>query len=232
MDEPKLEQFGLIKEQYDLLSKKRLSGHKFINDLSFAVCVLTVSLIFWNTSPEEDRIFNTICAGIFLGPLVGMFVGKGAWFLFIRSRSRYSQEYRKLAQYEASHKNYEEWWNRTQESFWLSLSGKQFESELARLYSKLGYRVDLPKMGGGDKGIDFALLYEGGARIIVQCKRHKKPVGPHAARDLYGTLINSRAQGAILASVSGFTPGVLEFVERKRIKLVSLEDIKRMVKEA
>ena len=64
---------------------------------------------------------------------------------------------------------------------------------------------------------------EGGMRIIVQCKAHKKPVGPHVARDLYGTLISSHARRAVLASTSGFTPGVIEFIRGKPIELLSVD---------
>ena len=75
-----------------------------------------------------------------------------------------------------------------------------------------------------DKGIDI-ILKKNGKTIVVQCKAHKKPVSPHVVRDLYGTLVDSQADEAILASISGFTSGVREFVIGKPISLISLEDI-------
>lgn len=231
MREPKLQDFGLTKEKYDLLIKRRLKGSKLVKSVFYVIGVILIALFFWDTSSEEDRVFYAISGGFFGGSIVGMAMAQVARFLYVRLRNRHSHEYRMLNRYEVAHKDYVDWWNRTQESFWTSLSGKQFESELALLYLKLGNKVEFPQKGIGDKGIDFTLVYQGGAKIIVQCKRHKKPVGPHIARDLYGTLINSRAQGAILASVSGFTPGAVEFVKKKRITLVSLKDIKRMVME-
>ena len=59
-----------------------------------------------------------------------------------------------------------------------------------------------------------------GEKLIVQCKNHKPPIGPSVARELYGTLMASDAQRAILASVSGFTKGVNEFVAGKPIELI------------
>ena len=57
-----------------------------------------------------------------------------------------------------------------------------------------------------------------------KCKAHKKPVGVATVRDLYGTLNHVNCNRAILASVSGFTQGVDEFIEGKPIELMDLED--------
>ena len=78
-----------------------------------------------------------------------------------------------------------------------------------------------------DHGIDI-ILYKENEKIIVQCKAHKNPAGPHVVRDLYGALVESKANSAILACTSGFTSGVYEYVKRKKIKLMNLEDIINM----
>jgi hypothetical protein len=234
MEEPKLEQFGLNRDLYNYLAKNRNRGHKFIRAVSVIIGWTALGIIGWQENFDESivpRIVISAVISFFPGSVLALLIDTVLWHLYVATRNRFSKIYQKLNQYEVAHKNYVDWWNRTQESFWKSLSGKRFESELAILYSKLGYQVDFPKKGGSDKGIDF-LLYQGSARIIVQCKRHNKPIGPHFARDLYGTLVSSHAHEAILASVSGFTPGVQDFVKGKRITLVSLEDIMRMTKEA
>lgn len=48
------------------------------------------------------------------------------------------------------------------------------------------------------------------------------------ARELYGVLMHEGAEEAIIASVSGFTQGVVDFVKGKKIKLLDLEDILKM----
>lgn len=84
-------------------------------------------------------------------------------------------------------------------------------------------------LGFDDKGIDIKLTKDG-KNMIVQCKAHKNPIGPSVVRELYGTLVSSKADEAILASISGFTAGVIEFVRDKPIKLISLNDILEMQK--
>ncbi len=75
--------------------------------------------------------------------------------------------------------------------------------------------------GAGDKGVDIKL----GDGTIVQCKAHRGPVPPAAARELYGTLEHFKAPQAILVSRSGVTKGVREFVEGKPIKIWGVHDL-------
>lgn len=112
---------------------------------------------------------------------------------------------------------------RSRREFWTSLSGQDFEQELANLYRRLGYEATVAR-AGGDGGIDID-LFGNGEHVIVQCKAHGKPVGPHVVRDLYGTFTQSEASRAILASTSGFTSGVKNFVLGKEIELLSVDDI-------
>jgi hypothetical protein len=132
-------------------------------------------------------------------------------------RYRRAQRYRKaLAMFRA-------WWVRTQEEFWLSLSGLQFEAELAAVFRRAGFRAELTAVSG-DKGVDI-WLYTKRGKEIVQCKAHSGPIGPAVARELYGTLQHFGAPAATLASTSGFTKGVRAFARNKPIVLMDLRDI-------
>lgn len=113
--------------------------------------------------------------------------------------------------------------NKTKIDYWLSLSGLDFEMHLADLFRKIGYTATVTN-ASGDNGIDIVLA-KGLEQVIVQCKQHAKPVGPATARDLYGALMASSAQRAILASTSGFTNGVHAFTCDKPIELMDVRDI-------
>lgn len=115
---------------------------------------------------------------------------------------------------------------RVKRDFWFNLSGSDFEHELAALYRQSGYSATVTRCSG-DEGIDILLVGREG-RGIVQCKQQAKPVGPAVARELYGSLIASRASFAILACTSGFTQGVFAFVKDKPIELIDVDDIVRM----
>jgi len=113
------------------------------------------------------------------------------------------------------------WLDRSRRGWWLGLSGLRFELELARLFRALGWDAT-PTRASGDGGVDI-VEKRAGVKFIVQCKNHKLPVGPSVARELYGTLLASDAQRAILASVSGFTKGVNEFAKGKPIELIDID---------
>ena len=114
--------------------------------------------------------------------------------------------------------------------YWLNLDGLTFESELGDLYRRLGYDVETTPVTGDD-GIDLVLKKDG-LTTIVQCKSHQQPVGPAIAREIYGALISSKADNAILACTSGFTPGVFSFAKDKPISLISAKEILALVESA
>jgi restriction system protein len=114
--------------------------------------------------------------------------------------------------------------------YWLTLDGLAFERELGNLYRRLGYDVKTTPVTGDD-GVDLVLKKDG-LTTIVQCKSHQQPVGPAIAREIYGALISSKADNAILACTSGFTTGVFAFVRDKPISLVSAKEILVLVESA
>ena len=134
--------------------------------------------------------------------------------------------YRSVQAYKNVAAEFEKWYLRTQAAFWDSLSGRQFEHEVANLLSRQGHNPQLNK-GFDDKGVDIFL----GTQTIIQCKAHKKPVGPAIARELFGTMKDHHARNAILISKSGFTKGTIEFSKRKPIQLWDMRTLIEMQKE-
>ena len=61
---------------------------------------------------------------------------------------------------------------------------------------------------------------------LLSC--HEQPIGVGVARELYGVLMHEGTDEAMIASVSGFTQGVEDFVQGKNIELLDLEDILKM----
>jgi len=131
-------------------------------------------------------------------------------------------QYHKVALYEEAIRKYEY----LQERYWKSLKGAEFESVLARLYTDMGYSVHQTK-GSGDEGIDL-ILRKDNKEIIVQCKGHEKPIGVGAIRDLYGVMMHSGAEGAVLACPVGFTDGVRKFANGKSIELLTAKELVEM----
>lgn len=209
MEEPKLSDYGLTEQQCQLVKTRKTQ----LSCVLFFIGILLGGTVAY-IAREDDALvalFIVAWSGVIFAALVTPIL-RAFWPL-----------YKRVENFKNKKSAYESWLIRTQQEFWLSLSGKRFEQELAYLYSKLGYKIQLTPTTA-DKGIDI-ILKKNGKTIVVQCKAHKKPVSPHVVRDLYGTLVDSQADEAILASISGFTSGVKDFVVDKPIGLISLEDI-------
>ena len=142
---------------------------------------------------------------------------------------RYSWEEQMRALRLAEHRRIEAQRARERENreYWMQLNGLEFERELAGLFMCYGYRVESTP-ASGDEGVDL-VLRKNGKTIVVQCKSHQAPIGPAIVRELYGSMIASRADGAVLACTGGFTRGVVRFAEGKPITLLSAQEITQAV---
>lgn len=128
-----------------------------------------------------------------------------------------------LSNYKSQLQFYEYWQRRKQKDYWLRMSGRQFEESVAQLFRKHGYTARITNQGG-DGGVDIWIERDG-KKMIVQCKRYNKPIGPHVIRDLYGTMHQLKVDEACIASTGGFTKGVREFADGKNIELLDLNRI-------
>ena len=107
--------------------------------------------------------------------------------------------------------------------YWLNMSGWEFEKQVARLYETHGYNSVITK-GSADGGVDI-FLKKDGLKYAVQCKNHRKPVGPASVRDLYGAMRHERVSKGIFISSNGYTTGAREFSLNKPIELLDISDI-------
>jgi hypothetical protein len=111
--------------------------------------------------------------------------------------------------------------------YWQNLTWRQFEKETALLLNNLGIEASATK-GTGDKGVDIVAAYRN-RKVLVQCKKHKAPVGPAIVRELVGTLISENANLGIIVSISGFSIGAQEAASG-RILLLEIGDLLQLEK--
>jgi len=110
--------------------------------------------------------------------------------------------------------------------YWYSLDGFEFENEVSNLFAKSGQFINVFKTKGtGDGGIDLILTHNDGTKVIVQCKAHKKEIGPHTVRDLYGTMQSEGIKDGVLISLSGVSSGARDFIKDKNISIVDVNGI-------
>jgi hypothetical protein len=117
--------------------------------------------------------------------------------------------------------------------YWFLLGGHKFEEEVSKLFQESGsYSSVVKTKGSGDGGIDLILTVTDGTMTLVQCKAHKKEVGPHVARDLYGAMHSAGISKGIIISLGGVTKGVRDFIKDKDILIIDVNDIIKMQKSS
>lgn len=224
MNEPRLEDFGLTDADYNLYESKKYSyrGGK----IGFGFAILSwFALILFGIIKIKDMSIDAII----LIPFSVILVGAISNFVYEQIVKLKDKNYRQYLKFEKQKKEYDAWWTKNQALYWQRLSGRKFEQELGYLYSQLGYKVRLTPYSD-DGGIDL-ILEKNKIRTIVQCKAHNKPIGPAVVRELYGTLISSGADKAILATLQGVTSGARSFISGKPITVIAIDDIIRMRKQ-
>lgn len=231
MKEPKPKDFNLTPEFVEQSANNDENIFFKTYDKTFWLIVFAIAL-FLGSGMEGVELWTLeyFVISIFLMLPVGLFLGVGSHLLsdFYNEilLPLFNKKYSNLKKYKKKLKEYENWFFRTQLDFWRSLSGRQFEIELASLLKKHGHTVKVVG-GAGDKGIDIIL----DNNTAVQCKAHKSKVGPAAIRDLIGSMQNANYKQGILASVNGFSKGVYEYNKKNNIKLLDASHYIQLQKE-
>lgn len=230
MIEPKLKDYGLNDEKIIRVHKLK---DRITNFMLFVP--IGVGLLWVIYSSIISLLENGFTIGIIFGIIyelliVGILGFISVFFIlpFTEIIEIFIKDSKRVEQFEKACVEYKDWLYRTQENWWKSLNGFNFERQVGELYQKLGYNVKFTPLVA-DEGIDLVIL-KNGIKTIVQCKNTSKPVSPSVLRDLYGTLIANQANDAILVSSSGCTKGSLKFMRDKPIRLITIRDIIDMQK--
>ena len=217
-------------KQREIIIKKKYAKYLW---LIYAIGYGIVSYLYWI---NDIKIFESRMLGALICPLfsygymapVFAFIFFGNYYdKFVNNRIQNEELYQKYKNYSDRLKAYNFWIDIRKLDYWMSLDGHTFENAVAAAFRRQGYIAAVSKQGG-DGGIDIVLT-KGAERIAVQCKAHKKEIGPYVVRDLYGTMQHLHFTEGILVSRSGFTQGVYDFAKGKPIKLYNLNNILKMI---
>jgi HJR/Mrr/RecB family endonuclease len=220
---PTLADFGISDADISQVEAQDTKADRLKGVLNFGEALVALSSFVWAGFVVSDYPELSGWTGVFSYITLVSATCAVAAFLKEKMEHRLVHRHRKsdpVHRYQHAVAAFEDWWVRTKADHWQRLSGRKFELELARLFNAIGWEARATR-ATGDGGIDIEAKING-ARVIVQCKAHSKPVSPAVARELYGTLLSSKAESAMLASVSGFGRGVHEFVVGKPISLIDL----------
>lgn len=112
----------------------------------------------------------------------------------------------------------------------LQLDARQFEFEITNLFRRKGYKSFATRVTRDD-GVDVFASNED-EKVIIQCKRWKRPVGRDKVDELAGVQKRHSANRAILATTSTFSEDAKRAAHENGIELWDFHRIKREWQEA
>lgn len=219
---PTLRRYGLpddIEEQIKRLDNEFENKRCIIQILSFLLILILGYL--YGIIRTHNTDFALIYSAISMVPAIVCYI------LISRRKPPKTKLHYLYDKFKDDVKSFYHWNNKKSKDYWLKLSGTAFEYDLAELYNLIGYKANLTK-ASGDKGVDI-ILEKDYELTIVQCKAHKSKISPQVAKKLFESMNYFGVDKGVLASVSGFTPGVYEYINGKNITLVDINNILKMI---
>lgn len=113
----------------------------------------------------------------------------------------------------------------------LEMDGYQFEVYISNLFRNLGFDVEATNYSN-DGGIDLVATYTKpifSGKYIIQCKNWASSVGQPEVRDLYGVVMDQRANKGILITPSDYTQQAYDFAKGKNIELINGKMLREIV---
>jgi DNA polymerase III delta prime subunit len=120
--------------------------------------------------------------------------------------------------------------------FFDDLSGTEFETLIAHVLQKMGFRSEVTR-ATGDGGIDIVAILEKpiiSGKYLIQCKRFtaENLVGAPAVREFYGAVrADQKAVKGILITTSGFTDQAKSFAQDLPLELIDAESLRKLLQE-
>lgn len=220
LTKPELIDFGLAADsEVEIeLYNKRIERKRIIGGLCLLFVYLVIAVLAYIFYQPYGAMLLVGVAPPFCFLLYFLFYELFAKFFLLHSKTIRLDEYRKRVE------KYRDWLEVLKKDFWTKLTGRQFEVEFGKLLRPFFDDVEVTK-GSGDGGVDI-IIHDKKSTIIVQCKNHKKGIGPEPVRALVGVMSFFQADKAVVVSLGGFTKGAKEFAKSAHgLFLYDLKDV-------
>ena len=110
------------------------------------------------------------------------------------------------------------------------MEGYEFENYLKYMFFYLGYKVTM--VGGkGDFGADL-VIEKNNQKIVVQAKRYTKNLNSSPIREVLGSKVHYKADGAIVVTNSHFTDEAEQLAKENNVFLIDREHLKSLIDDA
>jgi restriction system protein len=98
------------------------------------------------------------------------------------------------------------------------LSGVEFETWVAKLFSEKGFQVH-GTPATGDQGADL-IANKDGKSIVIQAKRYKGKVGNRAVQEVLSAVAYYGGNEGWVVTTASFTPSAKALAQKTRVRLI------------
>lgn len=109
------------------------------------------------------------------------------------------------------------------------MSGLEFEEFLEKLFSKMGYKVELTKRSG-DQGADL-IVERMGERMSVQAKRSAGKVGNKAIQEAVASIKHYECSSGMVITNSDFTGSAYKLAKSNKIDLINGSELRDLIQK-
>lgn len=113
-------------------------------------------------------------------------------------------------------------------SLLLDLSPRHFECLVERMYKEMGYKTQLTpaKSDGGRDVLAWRRTPGRHEQLLVECKRHARPVGVAHARAILGVVSHEKVNKGVIAATSKFTKAARNLARSNpRLELIGGQEL-------
>jgi ribonuclease HI len=113
-----------------------------------------------------------------------------------------------------------------------AISSTQFEDEIARMFTRLGYEVKQTSYSN-DGGRD-AIMMKDGNKYLVECKRYAKGglSGRPALQKFHSAIMTDNATSGFFVTTGGFSDPAVKFATENKIELIDAAALVRLMLES
>jgi len=110
--------------------------------------------------------------------------------------------------------------------YYEDMSPEEFEHYCAALLREGSWDARVTKLSG-DQGVDI-VANKRGMRIVVQCKKHSKPVGNRAVQEVVAGIAHQGAQRGVVVATGDYTPSAVKLAASNQVLLLHHSDLPKI----
>jgi len=117
-------------------------------------------------------------------------------------------------------------------TFHEDMSPEEFEHYCAAVLRESNWNARVTKLSG-DQGVDI-VADKRGTRIVVQCKKHSKPIGNRAVQEVVAGIAHQDAKRGVVVATSEYTPSAVKLAASNQVLLLhhsQLPKIDRLLRQ-